>query len=162
MRKPKSILLDYDLFVDLYVYACRHSEPDDLQYKRLCSGVHKKLDAMMRHDPVFDGAPGCTACKLVHALGLSPFSYTVIDSIMIRRLTIKQIILWSYQEVRNTKRTRFTPENGLLAYYISLYIYPKRFFIILQPHFHTSIRKKLCSFKLTGYYENSVCINEPP
>ena len=50
MKKPKSILLDYDLFVDLYVYACRHSEPDDLQYKRLCSGVHKKLDAMMRHD----------------------------------------------------------------------------------------------------------------
>ena len=50
MRKPKSILLDYDLFVDLYVYACRHSEPDDLQFKRLCAGVRKKLKAMTRHD----------------------------------------------------------------------------------------------------------------
>ena len=50
MKKPKSILLDFDLFVDLYVYACRHSEPDDLQFKRLYAGVRKKLEAMMRHD----------------------------------------------------------------------------------------------------------------
>lgn len=50
MKKPRSILLDYDLFVDLYVYACRHSEPDDLQFKRLYTGVRKKLEAMMRHD----------------------------------------------------------------------------------------------------------------
>ena len=34
-------------------------------------------------------------------MGLSPFSYTVIDSILIRALTFKQIILWSYQVVRN-------------------------------------------------------------
>ena len=50
MKKPKNILLDYDLFVDLYVYACRHSEPDDLQFKRLYTGVRKKLEAMTRHD----------------------------------------------------------------------------------------------------------------
>lgn len=50
MRKPKNILLDYDLFVDLYVYACRHSEPDDFQFKRLYAGVRKKIEAMMRHD----------------------------------------------------------------------------------------------------------------
>ena len=50
MKKPKNILLDYDLFVDLYVYACRHSEPDDLQFKRLYTGVWQKLEAMMRHD----------------------------------------------------------------------------------------------------------------
>jgi hypothetical protein len=50
MKKPKNILLDYDLFVDLYVYACRHSEPDDLQFKRLSTGVRQKLEAMMRHD----------------------------------------------------------------------------------------------------------------
>ena len=50
MKKPRSILLDYDLFVDLYVYACRHSEPDDLQFKRLCAGARKKLEAMTRHD----------------------------------------------------------------------------------------------------------------
>ena len=50
MKKPKSILLDYDLFVDLYVYACRHSEPDDLQFKRLYAGIRQKLEAMMRHD----------------------------------------------------------------------------------------------------------------
>jgi hypothetical protein len=50
MKKPKSILLDYDLFVDLYVYACMHSETDDLQFKRLYAGVRQKLEAMMRHD----------------------------------------------------------------------------------------------------------------
>ncbi len=50
MKKPRSILLDYDLFVDLYVYTCRHSEPDDLQYMRIETGVRKKLEAMMRHD----------------------------------------------------------------------------------------------------------------
>ncbi len=26
-----------------------HAEPDDLQFKRLCAGVRKKLDAMTRH-----------------------------------------------------------------------------------------------------------------
>ncbi len=50
MSKLKSILLDYDLFVDLFVYACRHPVPDDLQFKRLCAGVRKKLEAMTRHD----------------------------------------------------------------------------------------------------------------
>ncbi len=50
MKKPRNILVDYDLFVDLYVYACRYSEPDDLQFKRLCAGVRKKFDAMMRHE----------------------------------------------------------------------------------------------------------------
>ena len=50
MQRPRNILLDYDLFVDLYVYACRHSEQDDLQFKRLYAGVRKKLEAMMRHD----------------------------------------------------------------------------------------------------------------
>lgn len=50
MKKPRSILLDYDLFVDLYVYACRHSEPNDLQFIRLYAGVRQKLEAMMRHD----------------------------------------------------------------------------------------------------------------
>ncbi len=50
MKRPKSILLDYDLLVDLYVYTCRHSEPEDLQYMRIETGVRKKLEAMMRHD----------------------------------------------------------------------------------------------------------------
>jgi len=50
MSNPKSVMLDYELFVDLYVYACRHSEPNDLQFKRLCGGVKKKLEAMTRHD----------------------------------------------------------------------------------------------------------------
>ena len=50
MQRPRNILLDYDLFIDLYVYACRHSEQDDLQFKRLCAGVKHKLEAMMRHD----------------------------------------------------------------------------------------------------------------
>ena len=48
-NRPKNILLEYDLFVDLYVYACRHAEPDDLQFKRLCRGVRMKLEAMTRH-----------------------------------------------------------------------------------------------------------------
>ena len=50
MKRQKNILLDYDLFVDLYVYACRHPEYDDLQFVRLCSGVRNKLEAMMRHE----------------------------------------------------------------------------------------------------------------
>ena len=41
MSNPKSVMLDYELFVDLYIYACRHSEPNDLQFKRLCAGVKK-------------------------------------------------------------------------------------------------------------------------
>ena len=49
-RHPKTILLDFDLFLDLYVYACRHAEPKDLQYIRLRKGVHLKLEAMMRHE----------------------------------------------------------------------------------------------------------------
>ena len=49
MNRPKNILLDFDLFVDLYIYAYRHSEPNDLQYKRLDAGVKRKLDALMRH-----------------------------------------------------------------------------------------------------------------
>lgn len=49
-RKPKEIRIDYDLFVDLYVYACRHPESGDLQFERLCSGAKRKLEAMMRHD----------------------------------------------------------------------------------------------------------------
>ena len=50
VSKPKEIQIDYDLFVDLYVYACRHSEHDDPQFKRLYTGVRKKLEAMMRHN----------------------------------------------------------------------------------------------------------------
>ena len=50
MSNPKSVMLDYELFVDLYIYACRHSEPNELQFKRLCAGVKKKLEAMTRHD----------------------------------------------------------------------------------------------------------------
>ncbi|MCR4884283.1 MAG: complexin-2 [Clostridiales bacterium] len=50
MQHPRFILLDFDLFVDLYLYACRHSEQDDLQFKRLNTGVRKKLESMMRHD----------------------------------------------------------------------------------------------------------------
>ena len=48
--KPKEIRIEYSLFIDLYVYACRHPEYDDLQFKRLYAGVRKKLEAMMRHD----------------------------------------------------------------------------------------------------------------
>ena len=50
VSKPREIRIDYSLFVDLYVYACRHSEQDDLQFKRLYAGVHRKLKAMMHHD----------------------------------------------------------------------------------------------------------------
>ena len=48
-NRSKNVLLEYDLFVDLFVYACRHAEPDDLQFKRLCRGVRTKLDALTRH-----------------------------------------------------------------------------------------------------------------
>ena len=45
---PKTIQIDFDLFEDLYVYAARHAEPDDLQFKRISAAVKKKLDALMR------------------------------------------------------------------------------------------------------------------
>ena len=45
---PKTIQIDFDLFEDLYAYAARHAEPDDLQFKRISAAVKKKLDAMMR------------------------------------------------------------------------------------------------------------------
>lgn len=50
MNKPKFIQLDFDLFVDLFVYATRHGDEDDLQYKRIAAGVRKKIEAMMRHE----------------------------------------------------------------------------------------------------------------
>ena len=50
MKKPQKILLDFDLFVDLYVYACRHSDPDDIQFIRLFAGTRKKLESLMRHE----------------------------------------------------------------------------------------------------------------
>lgn len=50
VNKPKEIRIDYSLFVDLYVYACRHPEYEDLQFKRLCADVKRKLEAIMRHD----------------------------------------------------------------------------------------------------------------
>lgn len=45
---PKTIQIDFDLFEDLYVYAARHAEPDDLQFRRISAAVKKKLDALMR------------------------------------------------------------------------------------------------------------------
>ena len=48
-NKPKNIQIDFDLFEDLYIYAARHAEPDDLQFKRISAAVKKKLDALMRH-----------------------------------------------------------------------------------------------------------------
>lgn len=50
IKKPRTIKLDMELFIDLYIYAYRHSDPDDLQYCRLAAGVQKKLQAMMKHD----------------------------------------------------------------------------------------------------------------
>jgi hypothetical protein len=48
--KPKTIQIDFDFFEDLYVYAARHAEPIDLQYKRITVAVKKKLDALMKHE----------------------------------------------------------------------------------------------------------------
>ncbi len=46
---PKTIQIDFDLFIDLYVYAARHAEPDDLQFKRITISVKKKIDSLMKH-----------------------------------------------------------------------------------------------------------------
>ena len=50
IQKPRTVKLDFDLFKDLYIYAYRHSDADDLQYRRLTAGVQKKLRAMLHHD----------------------------------------------------------------------------------------------------------------
>lgn len=49
-NKPKTIQIDYDLFEDLYIYAARHAEPDDLQYRRIVSTVKKKLETLMKRE----------------------------------------------------------------------------------------------------------------
>ena len=49
-HKPKTIQIDFDFFEDLYVYAARHAEQDDLQYKRITMAVRKKLEALMKHE----------------------------------------------------------------------------------------------------------------
>ena len=46
----KHVQLDLKLFLDLYVYACRHSDPDDLQFQRICSCAQVKLEAILRHE----------------------------------------------------------------------------------------------------------------
>ena len=50
MIHKKHIQLDFEFFMDLYVYACRHEDPDDLQYQRICLCARKKIEAMLRHD----------------------------------------------------------------------------------------------------------------
>ena len=49
-HKPKTIQIDFDFFEDLYIYAARHAEPDDLLYKRITMAVRKKLEALMKHE----------------------------------------------------------------------------------------------------------------
>ena len=49
-HKPKTIQIDFDFFEDLYIYAARHAEPDDFQYKRITMEVRKKLEALMKHE----------------------------------------------------------------------------------------------------------------
>lgn len=60
MNKPKFIQLDFDLFVDLFMYAARHADEDDLQYKRIAAGVRKKIEAMMRHELYSLYKSGCS------------------------------------------------------------------------------------------------------
>lgn len=50
MNRPKSIQIDYQLFLDLCDYADRNADPDDAQFLRLVQGVQQKLDAMLKHD----------------------------------------------------------------------------------------------------------------
>lgn len=48
MNAERSIQIPVGLFVDLCIYAYRHAEPEDLQYRRLRSGVSKKLEAIRK------------------------------------------------------------------------------------------------------------------
>ena len=47
-RTPK-IQLEFSHFADLFMYALRHADPDDLMYQRLYAETQKKLDAKKRH-----------------------------------------------------------------------------------------------------------------
>ena len=47
---PTTIQIDFDLFEDLSVYAARHAEPDDLQFKRITTCVKKKMESLMKHE----------------------------------------------------------------------------------------------------------------
>ncbi len=46
----KTIQIDIAQFEDLYVYAARHADPDDPQFKRITIFVKKKLRALMQHE----------------------------------------------------------------------------------------------------------------
>lgn len=48
-KKPQSILLSFDLFIDFCIYVYRHAEMGDLQYERIVAEVDKKIEAMVRH-----------------------------------------------------------------------------------------------------------------
>ena len=48
MKTNPTIQISYDLFKDLCIYAYRHAEPEDLQYKRLLAGIRHKLEATKR------------------------------------------------------------------------------------------------------------------
>ena len=47
---PRTIQIDFELFEDLSVYAARHAEPDDLQFKRITACVKEKMESLMKHE----------------------------------------------------------------------------------------------------------------
>ena len=50
MNKPEKIQIDFNFFIDLYIYAYRHADPDDLQYQRIENAFMGKIDSMMRRE----------------------------------------------------------------------------------------------------------------
>lgn len=61
MCSERSIQIPSDLFVDLCIYAYRHAEPEDIQFKRLRSGITKKLKAIRKHQIYSQYKCGCSA-----------------------------------------------------------------------------------------------------
>lgn len=50
MKRPKTVMIDIELFLDLSTYLAEHSEPSDEKYQRIRSGIRQKIEAMIRHE----------------------------------------------------------------------------------------------------------------
>ncbi len=46
--RPKSIQIDYDLFLSIVAYISEHADPQDPKLKNISAGIHEKLDAIER------------------------------------------------------------------------------------------------------------------
>lgn len=62
-NKPKTIQIDYDLFLQMISYISRHYDLDDPYLQSILDGIQKKYTSMARRElySVYKSAPSATA-----------------------------------------------------------------------------------------------------